>query len=116
MSSPSDELRARMVQIAARYLDRVTRELTQLRTLIDTAAGGDIEAVREIESLTHRMHGSGAMLQFDEISGCAGELERMAARFIASGNVEQSSMVAALGSLQAAIDRACANREAAPPQ
>lgn len=108
-----DELRAKMVQIAGRYLDRVTRELVQLRAMIDNAAGGNLDVVREIEALTHRMHGSGAMLHFDEISGHAGELERMAAGFVAHGNVDQPRMVAVLGKLQAAVEKACADRAAA---
>lgn len=110
MSTTPDELRAKMVQIAGRYLDRVTREQVQLQGMIDSAAGGDLDVVREIEALTHRMHGSGAMLHFDEISGYAGDLERMAAGFIASGTVDQPRMVAALEKLQAAIAKACADR------
>ncbi|HEY5756841.1 MAG TPA: Hpt domain-containing protein [Steroidobacter sp.] len=110
MATGPDELRAKMVQIAGRYLDRVIKEIVQLRALIDDAASGNLEVVREIEALTHRMHGSGAMLQFDEISGLAGQLERMAAGFVASGNVDQPRMVETLGKLQAALDKAVAAR------
>jgi chemotaxis protein histidine kinase CheA len=112
MSTGPEGLRARMAQIAGRYLDRVIKEIVQLRTLVDNAAGGNLEVVREIEALTHRMHGSGAMLQFDEISRLAGELERMSAGFVASGNVDQPRMVETLGRLQAAIDKAVAARGA----
>ncbi len=110
MSTMPDELRAKMVQIAGRYLDRVTREQAQLRGMIDNAAGGDLDVVREIEALTHRMHGSGAMLHFEEISGHAGDLERLAAGFVASGNVDQPRLVALHEKLQAAIEKACAER------
>ena len=115
MSITPDELRAKMVQIAGRYLDRVTRELGQLRTMIDNAASGNLDVVREIEAMTHRMHGSGAMLHFDEISGLAGQLERMAAGFLASGNVEQARMVTVFEKLQVAIEKACADRAASNP-
>lgn len=110
MSTGPEELRAKMAQIAGRYLERVIKEIVQLRTLIENAANGNLEVVREIESLTHRMHGSGAMLHFDEISGCAGELERMAASFVASGTVDQPRMVETLEKLQTALDRAVAAR------
>ena len=110
MSSGADELRAKMVQIAGRYMERVTREVVQLRTLVENAASGNLDVVREIETLTHRMHGSGAMLQFHEISGCAGDMERLAAGFIASGTVDQPRMVEALEKLQVAIDKAAAAR------
>ena len=112
MSSGPEALRARMAQIAGRYLDRVIKEIVQLRSLVDSAASGNLEVVREIEALTHRMHGSGAMLQFDEISGRAGELERMSAGFVASGNVDQPRMVETLEKLQAALDKAVAARAA----
>jgi chemotaxis protein histidine kinase CheA len=112
MSSGPDELRAKMVQIAGRYMERVTREVVQLKTMVDNAASGNLDVVREIETLTHRMHGSGAMLQFHEISGCAGEMERLAASFIASGTVDQPRMVEALANLQTAIDKAVAARAA----
>lgn len=112
MGITADELQAKMVQIAGRYLDRVTREVVQLQTLISNAANGDLETVREIETLTHRMHGSGAMLHFDEISGHAGEMERLAAGFIATGAVDQQRMVELLEQLQVAIEKACAERDA----
>jgi HPt (histidine-containing phosphotransfer) domain-containing protein len=112
MSSGADELRVKMVQIAGRYLERVTREQGQLRALVDQAASGDLEVVREIESLTHRMHGSGAMLHFEEISRRAGELEQLAAGCVAAGTVDQPRMVEILGRLQAAIEQAVAERSA----
>lgn len=106
MSAGPEELRAKMAQIAGRYLERVIKEIVQLRTLVDNAASGNLDVLREIEALTHRMHGSGAMLQFDEISGHAGALERMTAGFLASGAVDQPRMIEALEKLQAAIDTA----------
>jgi hypothetical protein len=51
-------------------------------------------------------------LQFDEISGRAGELERMSAGFVASGNVDQPRMLETLEKLQAALDKAVAARAA----
>jgi HPt (histidine-containing phosphotransfer) domain-containing protein len=114
MGVSPEELQAKVAMIAGRYLDRVSREIEQLKTLVDNAAGGDLAVVKEIEALTHRMHGSGAMLHFDEISGTAGELERLSADFASSGQVDQPQMLPVLQKLQAAIAKACANRSAAP--
>jgi hypothetical protein len=100
--------------IAGRYLDRVSKEIDQLETLVDNAASGDLAVVKEIEALTHRMHGSGAMLHLDEISGPAGELERMSAEFASTGRVDQPRMIPVLQRLQAAITKACANRPQSP--
>jgi chemotaxis protein histidine kinase CheA len=112
MSTTPEELRAKMVQIAGRYLERVTKEAVQLRGMIDSAASGDLAVVREIETLTHRMHGSGAMLQFNEIADRAGELERMAAGFVAAGTFDQPRMLDVFEQLQVAIEKARAERSA----
>lgn len=114
MSTTPEELQAKVAVIAARYLDRVSREIDHLKTLVDNAASGDLTVVKEIETLTHRMHGSGAMLHFDEISGTAGDLERMSADFVNSGQVDHPKLVPLLHRLQAAIAKACANRPAPP--
>lgn len=110
MSMSPEELQAKVTVIAGRFLDRVSREIDQLETMIDAAASGDLAVVKEIEALTHRMHGSGAMLRFDEISGPAAELERMSAEFASTGKVDQPRMIPVLQRLQAAIAKACANR------
>ena len=110
MSPTPEEMQAKLASIAGRYLERVSKEISQLRTLIDAAASGNLDVVREIETLTHRMHGSGAMLNFEEISGFAGDIEHLAADFLASGTVEQPRMASLLKQLEAAIERACANR------
>jgi chemotaxis protein histidine kinase CheA len=112
MGVSPEELQAKVAVIAGRYLDRVSREIEHLKTLVDTAANGDLAVVKEIEILTHRMHGSGAMLHFDEISSLAGELEHMSAEFASTGRVDQPRMVPVLQRLQAAVAKACANRAA----
>lgn len=114
MSGSPDELQAKVAAIAGRYLDRVSKEIEQLKSLVDAAAGGDLAVVKEIEALTHRMHGSGAMLRFDEISAPAGELERMSAEFANTGKVDQPRMLPVLQRLEAAIAKAYANRTASP--
>jgi HPt (histidine-containing phosphotransfer) domain-containing protein len=113
MGPSPDELQAKVAVIAGRYLDRVSREIDQLKTMVDNAASGDLAVVKDIEALTHRIHGSGAMLHFDEISGLAGELERMSAEFASTGEVDQPRMIPVLQRLQAAIVKACAKRSAA---
>lgn len=105
-----EELQNKLAQIAVRYLDRVGKEIEQLRGMVDAAANGDLNAARDIETLAHRMHGSGAMLQFHEISNQAGTLERMAAEFVSAGKIDIARMVPVLEQLQAAIDAAHAAR------
>lgn len=110
MSMLPEELQAKVAVIAGRYLDRVSKEMEHLETLVEKAASGDLAVVKEIETLTHRIHGSGAMLRFDEISGFAAELERMSAEFASTGQVDQPKMVPVLQRLRAAVEKACATR------
>jgi HPt (histidine-containing phosphotransfer) domain-containing protein len=115
MGVSPEELQAKVAMIAGRYLDRVSREIEQLKAMVDNAASGDLAVVKEIEALSHRMHGSGAMLHFDEISGSAGELERMSAEFASTGDVDQPRMIPVLERLEAAIAKARASRASARP-
>lgn len=113
MTTTPEELQNKLTQIAGRYLDRVGKEIEQLRGMMAVAASGDLNAVRDIETLAHRMHGSGAMLQFHEISGHAGTLERMAVECFSAGKFDSERIVPVLAQLQAAIDTACAARQTA---
>lgn len=113
MTTTQEELQSKLAQIAGRYLDRVVKEVEQLRVLVADAASGELNAVREIEALTHRMHGSGAMLNFGEISSYAGQLENLSAEFLRVGKVDQPRMLPILQQLQGAIDTACASRRQA---
>lgn len=110
MTTP-EELQNKIAQLAERFLDRVGKEVEQLRILVANAASGNIDVLREIETLAHRMHGSGAMLQFEEISGHAGSLERMAVEFMRTGQVDHARMIPILHRLQAAVDKARAARQ-----
>jgi HPt (histidine-containing phosphotransfer) domain-containing protein len=114
MGVSPEELQAKVALIAGRYLDRVSKEIEQLKAMVNNAASGDLALVKEIEALTHRMHGSGAMLRFDEISGSAGELERMCSEFANTGQVDQPRMLPVLQRLESAIATARANRSTAP--
>jgi len=111
MTTTQDELQNKIIQIAGRYLNRVTREVGELRAMIDKAGSSDMDVMRDIEALTHRMQGSGAMLRFDEISGQAGAMEKMAAGFLAAGRADPPRMLELLQRLQVAIDKACTERD-----
>ena len=111
MTVTPEELENKIAQLAGRFLDRVVKEVQQLRSMVEAAASGDQNVVREIETLAHRMHGSGAMLRFHEISAQAGELESMAAGFLSAGVVDQPRMLPVLAQLEATIAKACEARK-----
>jgi HPt (histidine-containing phosphotransfer) domain-containing protein len=71
------ELQKKLQAIATRYLDRTAREVAVLRTHIDACIAGEIKHIADIESIAHRIHGSGAMLGFQHLSERGAALERL---------------------------------------
>jgi HPt (histidine-containing phosphotransfer) domain-containing protein len=82
----SDKDRMQQEQIAAigaRYLQRTLAELPRLRELCahiesDASAAAPGGVLQEIERMTHKIYGSGAMFGFEAISERAREAELLA--------------------------------------
>ena len=73
-----ERLTQQMAEIGTRYLRRTIGEMDRLQELCGTLPQGGAEALKEIEHLAHKMHGTGAMFGFDDISDAAGQLEQLA--------------------------------------
>ncbi len=67
--------RARMAELATKFVDRTTRELVTLRTAV---ARDGSESFEEIGHLAHRMAGTGATLGFDALAEHALRIEVIA--------------------------------------
>lgn len=70
-----DKMQQQMAEIGARFIKRTLGELDQLRELLERARTGSAESVKEIERVSHKIAGSGAMFGFDAVSERAQELE-----------------------------------------
>lgn len=79
MSNEENRLQQQIADIGTRYLRRTLGELAQLHTHLEQARSGAADAVKEIERMAHKIHGSGAMFGFDAVSERADLLERVAA-------------------------------------
>ena len=73
-----EKLTQQMSDIGNRYLKRTLGELERLQELLGQARTGDAESVREIERITHKINGSGAMFGFDSVSERAHQMEILA--------------------------------------
>jgi len=62
-------------EIGLRYLKRTLTEIGGLRDLLEKLRAGDTGCLKEIEHLSHKIHGSGAMFGFDHLSSQAREIE-----------------------------------------
>ena len=67
--------RARMAELATRFVDRTAADLVKLRAAL---AQDGREAFADIEQLAHRMAGAGAALGFDELAEHAMRIETVA--------------------------------------
>jgi HPt (histidine-containing phosphotransfer) domain-containing protein len=79
--APPDKVaaaRARMAELAAKFVERSANDLDSMRDDLAKLRAGDMGAVRGIHHLAHRMCGTGATLGFEGLSECAARLERLA--------------------------------------
>jgi two-component system, OmpR family, response regulator len=65
------------------FLARTRTEAVTMRDLVERAVAGDRTALSQLEKMTHRIHGTGAVFGFSAISDSAEVIERMAERLLA---------------------------------
>jgi HPt (histidine-containing phosphotransfer) domain-containing protein len=70
-----DKLQQQLDEIGVRYLKRTLGEMGLLRDLAQKARAGESQCLKDIEQLSHKIHGSGAMFGFDDLSRRAREIE-----------------------------------------
>jgi len=73
-----DEMRVKFAAIGARYLARTANEIGQLEKLVGQLSTGGPATIKEIEILSHRIRGSGAVFGFASLSEAAGGIEMLA--------------------------------------
>jgi HPt (histidine-containing phosphotransfer) domain-containing protein len=82
MNEPDTEqkraaVNSRLAELAAKFLERSTADVTALRTGLGQLASGDATALGEVRHLAHRMVGTGATLGFESLSQRAWHLEQL---------------------------------------
>ncbi len=105
------DLQKKLQAIATRYIDRTVREADVLRAHIDACIAGEINRLAEIENIAHRIHGSGAMLGFQDLSEHAAALERLVVPLRASTALDAAAtqdLQSRLAALEQSLQRAAA--------
>jgi HPt (histidine-containing phosphotransfer) domain-containing protein len=69
--------KARMVELAARFIERTQDDLRTMRADLVKAGAGDAAALAEIRQLAHRMAGTGATLGFEALGERAAGTEAL---------------------------------------
>jgi chemotaxis protein histidine kinase CheA len=88
------DMQRKMSEIGARYLVRTSNEVADLRRHVTTLAVEGRSALKAIEMLSHRIHGSGAVFGFGKVSDVAGQIEMLAVQGSAA-DVLDAAMLAA---------------------
>jgi chemotaxis protein histidine kinase CheA len=86
-SMPQD-MQQKMLEIGARYLQRTTGEIEELRRMAANLSINGADSLKELEILAHRIRGSGAVFGYTTISDLAGEMEMLAVETLRSANID----------------------------
>ena len=93
-----------------RYLRRTLHEAEQLRELAGKAINGDPDCAKRAEQLAHKIHGSGAMFGFKDVSDCAGQIEALIANRIADLGTIAGELTALVAQLSRIVQDTAAER------
>jgi HPt (histidine-containing phosphotransfer) domain-containing protein len=108
--SEQDKLQQQLGDIGLRYLKRTLGEIGTLRDLLQNLQNGQPGALKEIEHLSHKIHGSGAMFGFDELSRHARAIELGAADKADGALALHEKLRRHIEDLAAAVDAAAIER------
>ena len=76
-ASAERQLREEVATLAQKFLQRTRNQADSLPALVDRLGTGEADALEQLQELTHKIHGSGAIFGFSRISEVAGEIERL---------------------------------------
>jgi chemotaxis protein histidine kinase CheA len=96
--------------IANRYLQRTLRETDELQEFVEKSLAGELPAIKQTERLAHKIHGSGAMFGFHEVSECAGRIERLVCEHPSDLDVVGEELTALVVQLSSAVRHAATER------
>ena len=71
------QLREQVAVLGTKFLQRTLDQTTSLHELLACLAKGDESVLPRMQELSHKIHGSGAMFGFEEVSRRAGEIEQL---------------------------------------
>jgi chemotaxis protein histidine kinase CheA len=71
------QLREQVAALGLKFLQRTQDQTASLRELLASLSEGDESVLPRMQELSHKIHGSGAMFGFDEVSRFAGEVEQL---------------------------------------
>jgi chemotaxis protein histidine kinase CheA len=71
------QLREQVAALGVKFLLRTQEQAASLRELLTSLSRGDESVLARMQELSHKIHGSGAMFGFEELSRFAGQIEQL---------------------------------------
>ena len=68
-------IRAQVKELGGKFLQRTATQVAAFREQLARLASGDATMLTAVQEVAHKIHGSGAVFGFAQISDCAGQLE-----------------------------------------
>ena len=98
------EMQDQLRILSGKFLLRTRDQAAQLRQLLQGLATGR-EPLTTFEEIAHKIHGSGAMFGFAQISACGGDIESLAETALAGQSPLDAGTLTQLGLLIEQLDR-----------
>ena len=108
MNDQQAQIRERMQQLGVKFAQRTQGELVSMREMVDQARQGDAEALRNLELLAHKIHGTGATFGLTGISNAAGEIEQLVSQAVSGSaafdDARAARVIEVMARLQTELD------------
>jgi two-component system OmpR family response regulator len=106
--SAQPEIQAQLDTLTNSFLQRTRSDAVRLRELIERVRQGERSMLKEIERVTHSIHGAGAMFGFPEVSRSGEAIERLVEEAMAgftAATPGEPAMLRRLSDLTAQLSR-----------
>ena len=107
--SGQPQIQAQLDTLTNSFLQRTESDVVRLRELIERVRQGERSMLKEIERVTHSIHGAGAMFGFPEVSASGEAIERLVEQAMAGptvlGSMGEAAMLRQLSDLTAQLGR-----------
>jgi CheY-like chemotaxis protein len=89
-ASGQSTVQAQLDALTISFLQRAWGDVINLAKMIERTKSGDRSVFKEIERVSHSLHGAGAMFGFPKISEVGGSMARMVEQLIAGAEAHRS--------------------------
>jgi HPt (histidine-containing phosphotransfer) domain-containing protein len=87
-AAAEQRMREQVKELGRKFLARTAGQVATFREQLAKLASGDVGILTSMQEVAHKIHGSGAVFGFSQISECAARLEMLIQRDAQPGSAE----------------------------